>query len=133
MSNKLISNPEELPKPRILGGEKKMILASGIPAATPNNFPVIACAESDGSVLSAQSSSFIIPKPKLLPAPLIKLLPLIKLIAAIPSMSNALSYNFLATASVLSKDAPGGNSIFANTIPRSSLGTNPVGVVIDAQ
>ena len=117
LSNKLTSKPDELPKPRILGGEKKIIFASEIPAATPNNCPVIASAERAASVLSAQSSSLIIPKPKLLPAPLIKLLPLIKLAAATPSIPSILLYKSLATASVLSKEAPGGNSIFAKIIP----------------
>jgi len=33
--------PAEFPKPGILGGEKKIIFASGIVDAAPNNCPII--------------------------------------------------------------------------------------------
>ena len=63
LSNKFTSKPDELPNPRILGGEKKIILASGIFATSPKSLPVIAVADSEGSSRSSQFASFIIPNP----------------------------------------------------------------------
>src|SRR5690606_30839739 len=50
-----------------------------------------------------------------------------------PGICRTFSLNSEVAATVLSKEAPAGNETFTMIIPLSSLGTNPVGVVDDAQ
>src|SRR5690606_791632 len=59
--------------------------------------------------------------------------PLERETALMPGISLIFSLNSLLAATVLSKDAPGGISMFAKIIPLSSLGTNPVDMVLDDQ
>src|SRR5690606_26483137 len=65
--------------------------------------------------------------------PPIKLNPFTIVAISTPGICRTFSLNSEVTATVLSKDAPAGKETFTITIPLSSLGTNPVGVVDDAQ
>jgi len=87
LSNKFTSNPEEIPKPGILGGSKKIILAPGMFAAIPNNFFIIASVFCESSFRSDQSLSLMNPSPLLLPCPPNKLTPLITETPSTPGIS----------------------------------------------
>src|SRR5690606_18625777 len=133
LSKTFISNPEETPNPGTLGGAKNTMFASGMVEAIWNILAVNATDDKLSAFLSSQLLSLINPIPKLLPAPEIILNPFTIDAPSTPGSALSLALSSSVTCTVLSKLAPGANSILAKIIPLSSAGTKPVGVVVAAQ
>src|SRR5690606_5871551 len=105
-----------------------------LPGALPLSIrAIIASADIDSSLRSLHGLSLMNPRPWLLPAPEKKLEPLTNDAPSTPGISFSRACNSCITCTVRSSEAPTGNSTFVKMIPRSSLGTKPVGVVIEDQ
>src|SRR5450755_238452 len=122
-----IVKPFELPKPGTVGGVKNNILASFIPAVMPKSCPTISSTFTP--FLSSHGFNLKNKSAKLLPLPFIILIPVTSPVCIMTGILWAMLFTIVATARDFSNEEPGGRLISAITVPWSSLGTKPLGVV----